>query len=228
MFNHTIEYKRFMEGDRGCQTGCMGNVVWMTQASKDLIVQKALLPLAPLLRKVNYLGPIDVNCILSEDEIYFLEFTTRFGYDAIQALVELYKGNVFDMFWKFTTQDLGVKFWDDYGIAVRLSVPPYPNTNGNGLPNLKGVQVLDVPQAAWKHLMLSDVMFTNNTPRLAGVDGVIGCATARGSTINEARKRVYRTVGNIIIHQDVQYRRDIGYDVEQRIEKLKTWGWLST
>jgi len=225
MFNHTIEYKRFMEGDKGGQTGCMGCVVWMTSSRKDRIVQRVLLPLEPLLRKVGYLGPLDVNCILTEDEIYFLEFTPRFGYDAIQALTELYKGKLFDMLWKLASQDLRVAFWEDYSIAVRLSVPPYPNYDPE-VKNLQGVQMLDPPEGARSHLMLSDVMLRDGKETLAGVDGVLGCATARGKTINEAQRRVYRTIRNCVIHPDVQWRRDIGHDVERKIEQLKVWGWI--
>jgi len=224
LFNHTIENKRFMEGDKGCQTGCMGNVVWASNPDKDKIIQKVLLPLTPLLKKVEYLGPLDVNCIITENDIYFLEFTSRFGYDAIQAFTELYKGKLFDMLWKLAIKDTSFNVWSDYSIAVRLSMPPYPQDEDCSI--LRGVQVLDIPQPARKHIMLSDVMLLNDTETLAGVDGVIGCATARGQLISELRKRVYRTIDNCIIHQDVQYRKDIGLDVERKIEQLKTWGWI--
>jgi phosphoribosylamine-glycine ligase len=224
LFNHTIENKRFMEGDKGCQTGCMGNVVWTSDPNKDRIIQHALLPLTPLLKKVDYLGPIDINCIITENDIYFLEFTARFGYDAIQAFTELYKGKLFDMLWKLAVQNTSFNLWSDYSIAVRLSMPPYPQDEDCSM--LKGVQVLDIPQPARKHLMLSDVMLQDGTETLAGVDGVIGCVTARGQTISEARKRAYRTIDNCVIHQDVQYRRDIGLDVERKIEQLKVWGWI--
>jgi phosphoribosylamine--glycine ligase len=223
-FNHTIEYKRFMEGDKGCQTGCMGNIVWMTKAEKDELVKRALLPLEPLLTKVGYLGPIDVNCMVTEKDAYFLEYTARFGYDAIQALCELTKDSLFNFLWKIASREDSMHFLDDYAIAVRLSMPPYPGEDGVEI--LKGAYVLDVPNEARKHLMFSDVMLKDGGEVVAGVDGVLGCATARGSSIQEARRRVYRTVENIVIHDDVQYRKDIGAGVEGSIEKLKTWGWV--
>jgi phosphoribosylamine-glycine ligase len=223
-FNHTIEYKRFMEGDKGCQTGCMGNVVWITDGEKDELVKCALLPLEPLLSKVHYLGPLDVNCIVSEQEIYFLEYTARFGYDAIQTFCELLKMPLFNFLWDVATKDLSFKFYDEYAIGVRLSMPPYPFEYSTNI--LEGVQVLDIPQEAQKHLMLSDVMLQDGKEVLAGVDGVIGCVTARGSDVQEARRRAYRTIDNIVIHSDVQYRKDIGAGVESSVEKLKTWGWI--
>jgi len=224
-FNHTIEYKRFMEGDKGSQTGCMGNIVWATDPDKDEIVKRVLLPLQPLLQKVGYLGPVDVNCIVTEKDVFFLEYTPRFGYDAIQALSELIKGSLFDFLWKVASRDNDIKFFNDYAIAVRMSMPPYPIEDGF-VKQLSGVQVLDIPEGARTHLMLADVMMENSHEVMAGVDGVIGCVTARGSSVQEARRRAYRTIDNIVIHGDVQYRKDIGAGVETAVETLKVQGWV--
>ncbi len=223
-FNHTIEYKRMMEGDVGPMTGCMGNVVWSCE--QDKLVDYALIPLVPLLKKVDYCGPLDVNCSCTEDEAYFLEFTPRFGYDAIQAWSELIRGTLFDFLWRLSIGDTLPKIRDDYAIAVRLTVPPYPMSSEEDLKQLKGVQFLDISDGARRHVHLADVMVSANAETCAGVDGVLGCVTARGELIQEVRRRAYRTARNITIHEDVQYRKDIGAGVERKIEKLKTWGWL--
>lgn len=220
-FNHTIEHKRLLEGDHGPQTGCMGNTVWVCK--EDELVKQALLPLEAFLQRAKYIGPLDVNCIVTEKEVYFLEYTTRFGYDAIQALSELVRGQLFDLLWKTAVQEEPPSFKDEYSMAVRLSMPPYPN---EGAEKLKGVQVLDIQEPARRHMHLSDVRLTDGVETLAGIDGVIGCATARGATIQECRRRVYRTVKECVIHQDVQFRKDIGVGVEESVGKLKTWGWL--
>lgn len=222
--NHTIEHKRFLEGDIGPQTGCMGNIVWACE--EDELVKQALIPLTQFLTKAEYCGPLDINCIVTEEDAYFLEFTPRFGYDAFQALTELYKGSTFEFLWKAACGSGDITLSEDYAIAVRLSFPPYPSGSTKDFDNLKGVQVLDVNSGAETHTFLSDVQLRDELPVLAGIDGVIGCVTARGSSIQEARRRAYRTVGNIVIDQSVQYRRDIGLGTERKIETLKTWGWL--
>lgn len=222
-FNHTIEYKRLFEGDHGPQTGCMGNIVWV--CGEDEIVKRALLPLQPLLQRVEYLGPIDVNLIATEKDLHFLEFTPRFGYDAIQTFTELIKGSLFDFFWNLCVKGRLPKMRDQYALGVRMSMPPYPHHEGADL--LSGLQVLDIDGGARKHLFLADVMRgADQTEILAGVDGVIGCAVSRGSDITEARRRAYRTIDKSVIHPDVQFRKDIGAGVEKKIEQLKTWGWL--
>lgn len=222
-FNHTIEQKRLMEKDKGPQTGCMGNVVWA--CGEDKLIKAAILPLAPLLEKVKFMGPIDVNCIISEKKATFLEFTPRFGYDAIFAYTEVLKGGLFDFLYKFATGRGGDKPYNYYGISVRMSLPPYPFKDG--LKNLEGVQSIDVPEPAKNHIWYWDVMQKNGTPVCAGVDGIICSVSARGVDVHEARRRAYRTVNSIGIHPDLQWRSDIGSEVERQIKDLKEWGWLA-
>jgi phosphoribosylamine--glycine ligase len=226
-FNHTFERKRFMEGDKGCNTGCMGNVVFTTQGNP--ITESVLMPLSPLLTKMKYVGPIDVNAIFTKDKGYFIEFTTRYGYDAIQAFSELIKGSFFDFHYKIATRSVTNfdTFDKEFGLAVRLSLPPWPSSDDR-VTKLKGIRVVDIPKPAQKHVWLSDVMLDGDgNLSMAGVDGVIGCVTARGETIRECKRRVYRTVNSISLHNDIQYRMDIADGVEDKINKLTEWGWLN-
>ncbi|MCL6441754.1 MAG: hypothetical protein K6T27_09720, partial [Thermoleophilum sp.] len=224
-FNHTMEKKRLMEGDKGPNTGCTGNIVWATNGDK--LTATALEPLEPLLERVGYVGPLDVNCMVTRSDAYFLEYTARFGYDALQTWSELIKMPLFDYLYKVATRqaDEVPVFQDNYGIAVRLTVPPYPSEKE--VERWAGAQVLDVPKEAMRHVWLTDVARKGDAYVLAGVHGVIGCVTARGSSVRECRRRAYRTINNIVIHGDVQYRSDIGADVEENIAKLKEWGWLN-
>lgn len=222
-FNHTFEKKRLMEGDKGPQTGCMGNVVYPTEGDK--LTDLALKPLTPFLKKINYVGPIDVNCIISKGKAYFLEFTTRFGYDAIQAWMELFKLSLFDYLYHIATGQGNLKKHTDYrnemSIAVRLSMNPYPSKEG--IKKWRGIQVVNVLKEAEHHIWLMDVMKLRGVPVLAGTDGVVGCVAARGISPQECRRRVYRSVENLIIHPDVQYRTDIGRDVYFLRNKFDEW-----
>lgn len=223
-FNHTFEKKRLMEGDKGPNTGCMGNVVFTTEGDK--LVETLLIPLTPLLKKVEYVGPIDVNCIVDEKDAYFLEFTARFGYDAIQALAELLKIPLFDFLYGVAARQIKkVQVYDGYGGAVRLSIHPYPLREGH--KESRGVKFLEIPEEGRRHIWLADVMMDKELGEVcAGVDGVLGSVTARGESVRECRRRIYRTVKNIVIHRDVQYRGDIG-EIEESVQQLKEWGWLN-
>lgn len=222
-FNHTVEWKRLTEGDKGVQTGCMGNVVWV--CGEDKLVKNSLVPLTEFLTKAHYIGPLDVNCMLTSEEVYFLEFTARFGYDALQALCELLKGDLYDFLYGVATGVLQKQvFSSKYAIAVRLLMQPYSKTEN--IQDLQGLRVLNIPDQAQEHVWLSDVMYVKNIPVLSGTDGVVGCVTAWGEDPREARRRVYRTIENITLTQDLQYRGDIGKDFENKLDQLKEWGWI--
>lgn len=224
-FNHTCEHKRLMEGDKGPQTGCMGNVVWVCE--QDRLVDTVLIPLTSFLKEAKYVGPLDANCIVNEKGVWFLEWTARFGYDALQALGELLQMSWYDFLYGVATGTVKeVPFSSDYAIAVRMALSPYPAEDAD-YSFLEGLKVLEVPKEAYKHLWLSDVMWKGDQPYVAGVDGVLGCATARGTTLRECQRRVYRTLQNVVMCKDVMYRRDIGWDFEERFGKLKEWGWLN-
>jgi len=59
----------------------------------------------------------------------------------------------------------------------------------------------------------------------AGVAGDVATATARGRSVEECRRRAYRTIDNLIIPQG-QWRTDIGTRVDKDEKQLKMWGWL--
>ena len=229
-FNHTFEEKRFLEGGKGPNTGCMGNVVLAREGNK--LVDSTLLPITPFLKRVGYRGPIDINCIVSESNLYALEFTARLGYDAIEALMEGLKEPVTDLFFETA---VGVKkemdITSDYMIAVRVSVPPWPHAEPEAKE--KGLPIVGINEHNLKHLYLTDVYRDTTEPegmreeyKYAASDGVVLKVTARGRDITEARHRAYRTINNLSI-QDMQYRSDIGIRAIQDIKTLSKWGWLN-
>ena len=223
-FNCTIESKRFLNNDKGPNVGCMGNVVW--QCKENKLVKEFLHPATDLLNKVDYCGPFAVTLIIAKDSMNVLEFTTRFGYDAIQAYVELLKQSFFDFIYNLAINSgRPVSLYNDsLSLAVRLSMPPYPNKGNTSF--ISNLQVLDIPEKANHHVWLTDVNFKNSKCVIAGTDGVIGCITARGDSVRMAQKRVYRTINNIAINTDIQYRTDIGNGIEEKILQLTEWGYL--
>lgn len=218
-FNHTYEEKKFMNGNLGPAIGCAGNVVEVAKED-DWIVEKTLKKIETPLSKLNYIGPIDINCIVKpeEKEAYGLEWTMRLGYDAIWALCELFQTPVIDFLRKFTIgRELEMPLDENSSaIAVRLSIPPYPYKSGD-LPS-KGIPVM-FDKEALPHLWLSDVYKNNKGYFSAGVDGVICAVSAKGRDVRECKRRVYRTISNMTI-PNVQYRTDIGDRVERDKEKI--------
>jgi phosphoribosylamine-glycine ligase len=190
---------------------------------------------------VDYRGPIDVNCIVTEEAAYGLEATSRFGYDAIEALVEGLEEPFGE--WLLTVATgtaTSMVLTDDTIIAVRLSIPPHPFRAPNASDY--GEPVTGIDETSLRHLFLCDMWRdAEGVYRTAGADGVLLKATAIGRVERgkqapdgrtykpdytyEARRRVYRTMERIGV-SGKQYRTDIGARVNNDVAQLKKWGWL--
>lgn len=220
-FNHTFEEKQLLPG-AGPNTGCMGNVVITTEGDK--LVEETVMKLTPLLKKISYRGPIDVNAIVNSDGVHALEFTSRLGYDAIEALLEGLKEPVLDLFFETAVgTKRSMEITKDFMIAVRVSRAPWPHDNPE--ESDKGMPILGINEDNLKHLFLTDVFKEDEDYFYAAGDGVIAKATARGRSIQEARNRVYRTVESLIIPSK-QFRKDIGKRVDNDMRTLQEGGWL--
>jgi phosphoribosylamine--glycine ligase len=237
-FNHTFEDKRFLAGDLGQNTGCMGNIIIRADSSK--LTRATIERTEPFLRMLGYRGPFDINTIVNAEGAWALEVTSRMGYDAVEALAEGLDEPFGDFLFDIamgTKKEMALTH--DTMIAVRLSVPPWPMRKpdrSNG-----GEPILGINDDTLLHLFLTDIAKDRGQFVTAGGDGVLLKATAIGAVtppkpLNngkssrpdytyEARRRVYRTLDKIKV-SNKQYRTDIGVRVNEDMAKLKEWGWL--
>src|SRR3989344_5718440 len=103
--NVNFEHKHLFSKNLGPMTGEMGTLMFWSNTNK--IFRSTLAKMRPSLQKSGYRGYIDINCIVNEDGVFPLEFTSRFGYPTIQIqlagildqagewLYKLAKGNKF-------------------------------------------------------------------------------------------------------------------------------------
>lgn len=217
-FNHTIEEKRLMNNNLGPAIGSQNNTVWIKRKSDFL--KDNLLKMAPMLKEANYIGPVDFNCIISEEDHkpYFLEFTPRFGYDALYCLLSLIDGSLKDFFLK----DFRVKFYDGFVSSQRLTIPPFPYTSKELLQSFaKDVPVLG-KMDHYPFFWMEDV-YKNAGLACAGSDGVLGVVTGRGHTLGESVAAVYRNLDKIKVGSYLQFRTDLGKAAKRRLETLREW-----
>ena len=214
-FNHTIEDKRLMNSEKGPAIGSQNNTVWAS--GSDNSVTAILRRAETHLGEAGYVGPIDVNCVITEDgDVYFLEFSTRFGWDALYCLLTLLKGKISDFF----LNGFGSGFYDGFAASSRISIPPYPYNDRTLLKELaKDVSIDGVNNKLW----MQDVYF-NGGYKCAGSDGIIGVVAEKGNSIGGAWGGVYRETEKLKIGGYVQYRTDGPRRAEQRYLKLKKWG----
>lgn len=214
--NSTLEEKRLLTGSLGPNTGCMGNVVFFYRHARPKLAKETLFKLTPYLRKVGYVGPIDVNTKGG----YALEFTPRFGYDAIQTMTELLEmelGKALSDCARRQAKSWRVSF--DFAIGVTMSIPPFPNDNHEEIAKSYG-EVIRMPDKCWQHFHLGDVQMDEEGEVIsAGSDGVVGVMTAVAPSVVEARKLAYERVEKVTV-PNVQYRLDIGERAVKEVPQL--------
>lgn len=223
--NGTLEEKKFMEGNKGPNTGCSGNLVWLfDQTNPPLLYREGIGKLRDFLQGYNYHGMIDLNTIVTDTEMYGLEWTPRFGYDASATLYSCINnlGNFLGSIGVGGRPELDIK--SVFAAGVRLSIPPYPseikNKHPEGVP-IEGIQEDDIP----KNMFLYDAMLDNDELITSGINGFIGVPIYSGGTIREVWNRVMEKVDKIHV-PDLQYREDLEECTTKRYEILARQGWL--
>jgi len=223
--NHTLEEKKLMSGGVGPNTGCSGNVVWMPD-SPNTLFERGLRRAATLLGASGFVGPIDLNTIVTEDEVYGLEWTPRFGYEGTCNLINLLPMEFGEFMLKVATGEkleLG-KSKAPFAASVRCTVPPYPNPSKpdqyEGTP-VKGIDLNHI-----ETFYLSDVRINDDGElETIGTDGLVGAPICTGASPLEAAENCYKIIKELQI-PDLQYRDDISECCQRRHDELEKHGWL--
>ena len=226
LINGTLEEKKFMEGNKGPNTGCSGNLVWIyDQINPPAIFKEGLAKLKDFLQQYNYRGMVDLNTIVSDSKIYGLEWTPRFGYDASATLYSCINnlGNFLGAIASGSEPELSYN--NIYAASTRLSIPPYPSEIKNKHPEeipIEGIEEDDIP----KNCFLYDCCCVGPDELCTvGINGFIGCPIQSGGSIQETWGRVGEKIKKINI-PNMQYRSDIEKTTTERYNILARQGWL--
>ena len=218
----SINEDRFLEGSLGQKVDSMGCVLY-APAGTPRVFKDILLKLKPLLRKVNYCGLMTVECLLEKDTYMVAKLVPYFKYDLLYAFFEGVQEELGRALHSIATgEKKEFKFPSVYTIAVKISIPPFPYTHTkSNVCTLNGF-CPENERHTWLQNAEKDA--TGCVVSTAG-RGVIASVTARGCSVQECRRRVYRTIKNLSI-EDMQYRRDIGTKAKAAFDKLREWKWI--
>lgn len=222
--NYTLETKKFMTGDLGPGVGCAGNVVWMPPKPTP-IFQQGLERAGELLGDSGYRGMLDLNTIVTEGEVYGLEWTPRFGYEGTCNLTRLLPLDFAEFLYSIATgttpSNLSAKA--KFAATIRLSVPPYPT---HDLPPkfsahqpIKGLKAEDLAS-----FFLFDVVKDGEEMVVVG-EGNIGSPIGTSESLKGAFEEVMAKVKQLTI-PNLQYRVDCPEVLGGRYNTLQLQGWL--
>ncbi len=219
-YNRTFEDKRLMGGNLGPAIGSQSNTVWIERDLSSVAIP-LLMKMATYLKASGYIGPCDVNMIVKKKVPYFLEWSPRFGYDAIYCLFELLKGKLTDFFEK----DFNVKFDDGFAASQRLSVPPFPYAVPELLKEFARDVTIDGRLDKMPRFWAQDVYQKEDHLACAGSDGILGVVTGRGDSLGSAWGHVYRSIDTMKICSYLQYRKDGAKSHEKRLAEFEKQNW---
>jgi phosphoribosylamine---glycine ligase len=208
-FNHTLERKQLMNDNLGPSGGCAGNLVWFAKEDNHVITD-GLARMAPILRDHEYIGPIDLNTVVNEEGVWGLEFTPRFGYDALPALLELVQKDIGigELIASMARREVPVELpMDDKKAAgIRISIPPYPSEHFH--PD-EGIPIRGLTRDDRSHLYFFDVKL-NESNHLVSTNafGAIVTVTGSGDGIVDAFEGSMEIAKRAKIPQK-QYRTDL-------------------
>lgn len=206
-FNHTLERKQLMDGDLGPSGGCTGNVVWACLEENCPLCEN-LAKLEDFLEEIQYNGPIDINSVVSkEGEVFALEFTPRFGYDAMPTyLYGLFEGNFGEFIYESCRGNIPeFTLKNGFAAGVRVSVPPWPSEDFHARPGLpiRGLRESNLDRFYTYEVGLQEDSFVTS-----GGYGIIGVAIGYGESIEEAFEEAYKFCNKLRL-PDKQYRTDL-------------------
>lgn len=217
--NHTIEVKKFLNDNLGPSTGCQGNIVWIAEGDE---ITSLLENLEDDLVEEGYTGPLDLNAILSAEGAKGLEWTPRFGLDAMPTLLQLIDGDVGELIADIVNgQTDEMKLYDSIAGGIRVTIPPYPIEPTRDVkkvlseaPNV-GVPIRDLNEDStyFYEVMMQDGELVHSVGT-----GVIGVVVDCGEDVYECLEKPYEILEECRI-PDKQYRTDLSTKLTEMIEE---------
>jgi len=221
--NINFEHKKLFPGEIGPSTGEMGTSMFWSSPNK--LFNETLKKMESNLAEENYVGYVDLNCIVNGNGIYPLEWTSRFGYPTIsiqqegmltpigEFLYELSRGNKPQ--WRVKS---------GFQIGVRIVVSPFP-FNDKETFNIQSKDSVVFLKKPTEGLHIEDVKKIDGEWVVTGVTGVVLIVCGTGQTMKQTQKQVYSRIKNIMIPH-MYYRKDIGDRWFEDSDKLHNWGYL--
>ena len=232
-----FEEKKETEGGMGETTGEMGTT-FVSVTERNKIFKEILLKpeIIKVLKKINYRGVFDINCIKTDNGIVALEPTMRFGvpstsYEFLEALTPS-TGVLIDSIAKGIDEPISLK--EGFGMVMVVAAKPFPlegdipedmTSLGERLWILNGGEktTTDFSEEQKKHIHLENFerVVDEETGevcyKVATKNGYLLTVTGNGSDIKQVRKDLIEYIKDNIFIEGMKIRWDIGKRVEKEI-----------
>jgi len=204
------DYKRVYDGDQGPNTGGMGSYSpphffnpALARTVKETIMEPAVRAMAQ--EKRQYKSVLYGGLMVTGNGPKVLEFNARFGDPETQVTLPLLKTDLTDILLAVINGNLNqidVEWSQDACVGVVMASAGYPGSYKTGFP-ISGLDKLD------KDIMVFHAGTTlDSEGQVLTKGGRVLTVVATGSTIAEAREKVYNNIPRIHF-EGCHYRKDI-------------------
>ncbi|WP_308990497.1 phosphoribosylamine--glycine ligase [Mariniflexile litorale] len=222
--NITFEHKKLFPKELGVSTGEMGTSMFWTKDSP--IFEATLLKFQSTLAKHNFIGHIDINCIVNGHGIYPLEFTSRFGYPQIFIQRAGITEPIGELFFKLATKkQFKINVKKGFQVGAFIVVPPFPYDDKKTFNLFSKDAVVVFKKNGKDGVHAMHLKKVNDEWLITGNTGIAVLVTGIGNTMKDAQKMMYNRISNVIINNGY-YRTDIGDRWTEDSDKLWSWGLL--
>ena len=208
------DHKRIGEGDRGPNTGGMGVVCPAPGVDAALVERIGREMIEPTLRAMRergapFRGVLFAGVMVTDDGTpYLLEHNVRFGDPECEALMEMLDGDVAELLASAASGSLEPTLArvavERAAAVVILAAPGYPEKPRTGTP-IVGIEAAEAIDGVSVH----HAGTRQNEGQLVTSGGRVLAVTARGRSLEDARRAAYRAAA-LIRFAGMQLRRDIG------------------
>jgi phosphoribosylamine--glycine ligase len=219
-----FEHKKLFPGDIGPPTGEMGTSMFWSEPNR--LFNATLKKMEAKLAEARYTGYIDINCIVNNNGIYPLEFTSRFGYPAISIQQEGLLTPMGDLLRELAAGSITrLRARSGFQIGVRIVMPPFPYNDPETLENTSKDSVILFKTPSREGVHIEDVRTADGEWLVTGTSGVVMIVCGSGPTMKQAQRQAYNRVRNVMIPH-MYYRDDIGERWYEDSDRLHAWGYL--
>ncbi|MEZ4857670.1 MAG: phosphoribosylamine--glycine ligase [Flavobacteriaceae bacterium] len=222
--NITFEHKKLFPKELGVSTGEMGTSMFWAKDSP--IFDATLKKFETTLAKSNFIGHIDINCIVNGNGIYPLEFTSRFGYPQIMIQRAGINEPIGDFFYKLAQGlDFNINVKKGFQVGAYIVVPPFPYDDHKTFKLFSKDAVVIFKKDIKDGLHPMHLKKINNEWLITGNTGIALLVSGTGLTMKDAQQNMYNRIKNVIVNNSY-YRTDIGDRWMEDSDKLWSWGLL--
>src|SRR5688572_30991974 len=144
------------------------------------------------LAEARYTGYIDINCIVNNNGIYPLEFTSRFGYPAISIQQEGILTPMSDLLRELANGTITrLRARSGFQIGVRIVVPPFPYNDPETLENTSKDSVILFKTPSREGVHIEDVRAADGEWLVTGTSGVDRKSTRLNSSHSQISYAVF-------------------------------------